>query len=406
VLGVVVVAGASSSGDNGATASTPTASVSSAVTSDAPQNESLTLPASTQAGVEMGSTLPDVQKSALASPVAMGSFGNDVKKVQERLIQLGFAPGPADGYFGELTQQAVWAYKKLVLRVSRDELSTSQTASLITPSAWLSMQDPITIQPRRPEGPGSTHVEIYLPEQVMIVFKADAPALIAHIASGDDKQWCELVTYDTDAKGNLLEEPVERDECGISYTPGGVFKFNRRYEGNRQSPLGGMFNPVYFNYGIAVHGAKNVPLQPASHGCIRIHMELSKTFPGLVKNGNRVYVWGQDGREPESYSRRETLPIFNFTNPDSTTTTSSTTTTTTITPTTTAAKPTTTSVAPVTTATPTATTASPVATPAPPGAVTTAAPVVTTAAPPTPTAVPEPTPVPTEAPPAAVTVGP
>jgi hypothetical protein len=64
-----------------------------------------------------------------------------------------------------------------------------------------------------------------------------------------------------------------------------------------------MFNPVYFNYGIAVHGAKNVPLQPASHGCIRIHMELSKTFPSLVKNGNRVYVWGQDGREPESYSR-------------------------------------------------------------------------------------------------------
>ena len=28
-------------------------------------------------------------------------------------------------------------------------------------------------------------------------------------------------------------------------------------------------------------------------------MDLAETFPSLVKNGNRVYVWGQDGREPE-----------------------------------------------------------------------------------------------------------
>jgi len=409
VLGVVVVAGASSSGDDGTPATTAVSVASVQQDVDPPQNESLTLPASTQAGVEMGSSVPEVQKTTLAAPVATGSSGGDVKKVQERLIELGFAPGPADGYFGELTQQAVWAYKKLVLKVPRDDLANSQSASLITPDSWLAMQDPITIQPRRPEGPGSTHVEIYLPEQVMIVFKDDVPAMIAHIASGDDERWCELITYDTDAKGNVLEEPVERDECGISYTPGGVFKFNRRYEGNRQSPLGGLFNPVYFNYGIAVHGAKNVPLQPASHGCIRIHMELAKTFPSLVKNGNRVYVWGQDGREPEHFSRKETLPIFNFTNPDSTTTTSSSTTTT-IKPTSTTAAATTTA-APTTSATPTATTTAPATTTAQTAAPTTAAPApTTTAAPATSaasatTSTPEVTPAPTtEAPVAEATV--
>ena len=41
-------------------------------------------------------------------------------------------------------------------------------------------------------------------------------------------------------------------------------------EGIRRRALGGMWDPVYFNYGIAMHGALNVPLEPASHGCIRI----------------------------------------------------------------------------------------------------------------------------------------
>jgi hypothetical protein len=199
----------------------------------------------------------------------------------------------------------------------------------------------------------------------------------------------------------VRREPVERDECGKSYTPGGVFKFNRRYEGNRQSPLGGMYNPVYFNYGIAVHGARNVPLQPASHGCIRIHMELAETFPGLVKNGNHVYVWGQDGREPENYSRNETLPRFNWPNPNSTTTTSSSTTTTTTTTTTTPASTVApaTSVAPATTATPTATSVATATTvPAATAAPVTTAPAPATAQPTTTavTPVPATTVVPTE----------
>ena len=39
-----------------------------------------------------------------------------------------------------------------------------------------------------------------------------------------------------------------------------------------------MLNPVYFNYGIAIHGAYKVPLHPASHGCIRIDNSFSATF--------------------------------------------------------------------------------------------------------------------------------
>ncbi len=97
------------------------------------------------------------------------------------------------------------------------------------------------------------------------------------------------------------------------------------------SPLGGMKNPWYFNYGIAIHGAQNVPTRPASHGCIRISNTLADVFPDLVERGNAVYVWGHDGKEPEQYTERESLPSFNRPDPNATTTTTSTTTTTTTT---------------------------------------------------------------------------
>ena len=369
VLGAVLLA---ATFDNGGTPDSAADQVGGGNLPLTGDNISLTLPATTQAGVVVGSSVPTPQKSTIAEPVTIGSTGPDVTKVQERLAELGFAPGPVDGVFGDVTQQAVWAYKKLVLKIPRDELDASDNATMVTPEMWLTMQDPIVIQPRRPEGVGRTHTEIYLPEQVLVVFTDDKPTMIAHIASGDDKEWCQVVSYNTDEQGRPLEEPVERDECGRSHTPGGVFKFNRRYDGVRQSPLGGLYNPVYFNYGIAVHGAQNVPLHPASHGCVRIHMALAETFPDLVENGDHVYVWGQDGREPEQYSKQETIPPFNWRNPNSTTTTSSTTTTTTTTttipaPTSThpATHPTTTSAPQATTSVPHVDTTPPVSTLAP-----------------------------------------
>ncbi len=406
VLGVVVIAGLAGKGEGGSSAATQaTGTDSAAVTAGASGSEGgdplavgtddnpgaveigdVTAPQSTQLGVVLDSTVAPLQKSTISGTITKSAFGNDVKMVQQRLSDLGFQLGPVDGSFGPGTQQAVWAYKKLVLGVSREDLANSDTASQVTPEMWQQMQDPILIQPRRPLGAGHTHVEIYLPQQVMIVFTDDKPTLIAHISSGSEETWCDTLEYNTDDKGAPIDPPRTSDECGVSHTPGGVFKFYRRYDGDRQGPLGGMYNPVYFNYGIAVHGAMKVPLKPASHGCIRINMDLSMIFPSLVKNGNRVYVWGQDGRDPESYTKRQRTPPFNYPDPNATTTTS------TVAPTT---APTTTTASPATTtATPTATTTKPPAiTAAPP--TTTAVPTATTAKPTATTAAPAPTAAPT-----------
>jgi peptidoglycan hydrolase-like protein with peptidoglycan-binding domain len=284
----------------------------------------------TSATVALATTAPviPIVKTALSETVGKGSVSEDVRQIQQRLTDLGFAPGPIDGQFGSGTQQAVWAYEKLVAHTPRE-----QATGRVTNEVWQGMQDPFAVVPRRPvaSGSGVTHVEIYLPEQVLAVFTNDVPVLIAHISTGEEnpdrtpKTWCEPITMDTNEVGEPLDVPLRKEVCAEAKTPGGVFKFTRRYEGKRVGPLGGMMNPVYFNYGIAVHGADNVPLAPASHGCVRLNQTIALFFPSLVAKGDAVYVWAEDGRQPEDYSKNDSLPSFNRPDPNATTTTTTTT---------------------------------------------------------------------------------
>jgi hypothetical protein len=350
LLGTVVIAGVAMGSGNGDESSGTSEPVASLVTDES----RLTAPASTQPVVETVQTSAPVKKTKLDRTLVDGVVGNDVKRVQRRLTELGFWPGPADGVYGSQTIKSVWAYEKLVLGTERS-VATGQ----VTPAMWNKMQDEIVIQPRRPDSTPN-HVEIYLPEQVLIIFHDDEPQMITHMSSGTDEEWCEEVTISPGEYGNEDgEEPLVRGECGISLTPGGVFEVYRQVEGVRQSALGGMWDPVYFNYGIAIHGAINVPLQPASHGCIRVSQSISPDMQDLMTNGDQVFVW--DGvEEPEFYGAQ--LPVFNWLDPDYETTTTSTTTTTTTTvpPTTEAPAPTEapTTQAPATTEAP-ATTAAP-----------------------------------------------
>ena len=89
--------------------------------------------------------------------------------------------------------------------------------------------------------------------------------------------------------------------------------YSRFIEGTRESNLGSMWNPGYFNYGIAIHGALNVPLHPASHGCIRVPLDVGEAFHEFANPGDMVLVW--DGvEEPEHYGAQP--PIFNRLDPE------------------------------------------------------------------------------------------
>ena len=286
-------------------------------------------PASTAAALTtttLPATTTTAPKTTIAEPLSYGMAGPEVQRLQERLQALGFQPGPIDGQFGELTRMAIWAYEKLIMDVPFKEAD-----GVVTPQMWLDLQDPLDLPARRPDA--GKHTEIYLPQQALVVYDGNTPLFISHISSGeleepgDDftkgKEWCEEVTIDPGELGNEDgTEPLKKGVCGNAWTPGGTYEFNRKVEGTRKSRLGGMLNPVYFNYGIAVHGAYQVPLEPASHGCIRIPNLISETFYNLVGLGEQVFVF--DGvEEPEEYGAQSGL--WDWPDPDYTTTTTTTT---------------------------------------------------------------------------------
>jgi hypothetical protein len=121
-------------------------------------------------------------------------------------------------------------------------------------------------------------------------------------------------------------------------------------EGIRDSALGSMWNPVYFNYGIAIHGAQNVPLQPASHGCIRIPLNISEGLQDLMGMGDQVFVWDGE-KEPEENGAPP--PTFNWLDPEWASTTTTTVPETTLPESTTTSTTSTTVAAPVSTSPPT-----------------------------------------------------
>jgi hypothetical protein len=248
-----------------------------------------------------------------------GSKGEDVRRLQQRLKDLHFDPGRIDGIYGGDTMMAVWAFQGLVMKVPRDTI-----VDFVTPILWESMRGDVVIAPRRQPGT-PRHVEVYLPEQVMVVFEGTKVLLATHVSTGTGEPWCEEVTISPGEDGNENgKEPIKTGVCGVAKTPGGIYYFYMRKLGTRESKLGTMWNPIYFNFGIAVHGAMEVPKFPASHGCVRIPQFISNYFPALVKYNDRVYVF--DGvKEPEEYGSQP--PEWDKPDPNYTTTTSTTTTT-------------------------------------------------------------------------------
>lgn len=93
---------------------------------------------------------------------------------------------------------------------------------------------------------------------------------------------------------------VERDSTewgkwvrGDSQTPDGIFTVDREYEkGWRPGDLGEIYRPKYFNGGIAVHGAYQIPAYPASHGCVRVSTPAMDFVwsADLMPRGSAVWV--------------------------------------------------------------------------------------------------------------------
>lgn len=206
--------------------------------------------------------LPEVPESG----IGQGSSSDVVRMFEERLRELQFDPGEIDGVFDQDTRYAVEALEKVGDLPREGRIGPAERLLLMA----FKYPEPLAGPDRE-----AKRVEIDLDRQVLTVYDHHLVVLITTTSTGDGDYFC---------GGD--------DGCQYAVTPPGKFAFTWRYPGWRQGKLGRLYNPVYFNGGIAVHGYSSVPTEPASHGCARIPMHIADYFPSLVEQGDTVYVVG------------------------------------------------------------------------------------------------------------------
>jgi lipoprotein-anchoring transpeptidase ErfK/SrfK len=95
-------------------------------------------------------------------------------------------------------------------------------------------------------------------------------------------------------RGGQVALIVPVSTAGIAgyFTPVGRFAIYRKVTGFDPSPLGTLFDPMYFTGGYAIHGNPTVPPYPASHGCVRVPMWMAGYLYSTNAYGETVYVYG------------------------------------------------------------------------------------------------------------------
>ncbi|WP_308164761.1 L,D-transpeptidase family protein [Nonomuraea sediminis] len=213
---------------------------------------------------------PEVQ--APTSRLKLGSKGKAVTWLQKRLAQLGYRPGRADGRYGGSTLTAVWAFQKV---------NGIHPSSIVGKRTWTALEHPKAPKVLIKDG-APTRVEVNLTKQVMVYYVDGQVKLITHISSGSGVPYCQQATW----------QGKSQRFCGSARTPTGDYKTTWRATGWHKSYLGQLYNPIFFNGGIALHGALSVPLYPASHGCVRMPMNVAQALPAMLGKGVPVHVRG------------------------------------------------------------------------------------------------------------------
>ncbi len=170
----------------------------------------------------------------------LGDGGQSVLALQQRLVDLGYWLGSADGHYGQLTRQAVMAFQKAE-GLGRDGVAGPATQGRLAGAG------------RQSSRVGGTGLEIDLERQILMIVEGGEVRWVINTSTGNNE------TYTSSTGGSAQ-----------AVTPPGSFSIYREIDGVREAPLGTLYRPKYFNGGIALHGSGSIPAHPASHGCARV----------------------------------------------------------------------------------------------------------------------------------------
>ena len=190
--------------------------------------------------------------------------GEAVRELQRRLAALKYYPGRVNGRFGSDTLEAVWAFQQTQGLRPRNAVSPAMQRALASPR-----QPKVLVR----HG-GRLRVEVNMKDQVLVLYKRNHVALVSHVSTAGGHYFCST------------------NGCGDPVTPTGNFTTVGYMPGWVTVPLGQMYNPVFFIGTIyAIHGDTDVPLRPASHGCVRIPLDIAAFFHTLLPTtGTPVFI--------------------------------------------------------------------------------------------------------------------
>jgi hypothetical protein len=235
---------------------------------------------STAGMVMSGSGLPGATYQPSGTTLKFGMRGPAVRALQQRLRYLHYYISTINGDFDWETQEAVWAFKE----VQSGKIAPPHPNRVdgLTQHALVHPRAPKVLFPHG----GSTRIEVNKKIEVLVLYKKNKVKLISHVSSAS---WC------------------RPDGCGW-FTPGGFHRALYYLPGKVPDASFGtsyMYWPVFFiGHTYAIHGFPRpkwhnrfygVPLRPASHGCVRIPIGVSKVLHTMIHidptNGTPIWIY-------------------------------------------------------------------------------------------------------------------
>ncbi len=185
--------------------------------------------------------------------LSVGMTSSAVAELARRLAALHYAVPSYSPTFSYDFVESVWAFQK----VQGLDRTGAADARL-----WTRLDNPRIPEARYSDPPD--HIEVDKTHQVLYIVRGGKIVLISPVAT-----------------------------AGIAgyYTPEGRFAIYRKVTGWDHSPLGVLYDPMYFVGGYAIHGGDPVPAYPASHGCVRVPDFVIYRLFVSEPYGEAVYVY-------------------------------------------------------------------------------------------------------------------
>ncbi len=189
--------------------------------------------------------------------VAEASTANRVREAQTLLGQLGYPAGPIDGIDGPQTRRGLCAWRRLEGRTAhRGPLTSAEITALRTTRRL----------PAAASGRGVT---------------VDRTCQTVYYREGG--HWRKVLRASTGSGGlpRVGSYRIQRTRAGWHTSS------------SYPAPSPNMYNTLYFDGPIAIHGARQVPTYPASKGCVRVTPKGADYLFARLRVGDPIRVIGR-----------------------------------------------------------------------------------------------------------------